>query len=129
MYMKIKSFSSKKEADYHLASDMLMWISSNYQSTQPIIIAVSGGNTPMEMYHRLALGLEKFVDEHTISQVIIVQVDERFVPTSHQRANQAQLKEIFRPPLEFVPILTPDREEDLGEATDQTAKKYQDLLD
>lgn len=59
---------------------------------EPIVLALSGGSTPKATYQYLS---ELLTENQFEKDLIILQVDERWVPASHDRANQRMISQVM----------------------------------
>lgn len=81
--MQIKTF--------HQQQDFLKATFALIQSIQPQSIALSGGNTPKELYKAMAETAE------ITSNIEFFQVDERYVPATDPESNQKMIRETLHP--------------------------------
>lgn len=85
--MKLKTFNTFKELEQKLANELAEKLSLSIIRHGVAKILVSGGKTPVGVFHLLSL---KQLDW---SKVIVGLIDERFVPSNHEASNEKLVRE------------------------------------
>lgn len=89
--LKITVYSDIHEISADLANNLTSEIINAVRNSQHIFIALSGGNTPRELYSKInSTLLESDID--VSSYLGITQIDERWVDSSQIRSNQFMIK-------------------------------------
>jgi len=125
--MQVQAFHSKIVSDNQLANYLFKSCEELASKRQDIIIALSGGSTPIEMYRLFA----KLLKTKVLKAVIhLIQVDERFVPKDGSRSNQKMIRDIFGsiPNIKFHPMQSKEEDLTLEKAVELTTTTYQQLF-
>ncbi len=129
--MKIKRYSDIHEISAELANNLKSEIINAVRKSQHIFIALSGGNTPRELYSILNSHLlESDID--VTSYLGIIQIDERWVDSNHIRSNQFMIKNtisLISDLKHYYPIPVSDSFINITDSVKQYEKSMKGLID
>ncbi|MHA2098144.1 MAG: 6-phosphogluconolactonase [Candidatus Kariarchaeaceae archaeon] len=116
--MKIKVLENLDAISAELAKLILGRIELSIRNNKPYYLALSGGDTPRQLYEQLNSLLEQSDDNFT-DQLGVVQIDERWVLKNNPKSNQKMISETLKitSKLEnYLPIPTLDMYPDVSDS-------------
>jgi 6-phosphogluconolactonase len=104
MDMAFRTFENREKLAEALATGVAAVLAGGIATNGSAVLAVSGGNTPVRFFERLAKA------DIDWQRVTVILVDERFVPSGHERSNAGMVAKTLLQDraavAKFVPMVT-----------------------